>query len=73
MRVCKTVAEAVASIQSFDGQAENFDLLLCESFFDPVGVNISIVTDAALEKGWIPFDVEKRNGHRRFTYENAPD
>ncbi|MEL7095729.1 MAG: hypothetical protein AAGK70_09840 [Pseudomonadota bacterium] len=73
MSVCKTVAEAVASIQSFDGQAEDFELLLCESFFDPVGVNISIVTDAILEKGWMPLKVEQRSGHRHFTYQNAPD
>ena len=73
MSICKTVDEAVELIQSFTGDVERFELRICESVLDSTGVNIAIVTDAALEKGWMPLEVEQSDGHRRFTYENAPD
>jgi len=73
MHICKSVDEAVALIRSFSGKTEDFDLCIDEPLMDPVGLNVAIIADAALAKGWWPLDVERHNGHRRFRYRNASD
>ena len=62
------VHEAIAAIDAFDGPASEFTLCLAESLHDPVGVNIAIVMDRILSKGWEPAGVERRGGARVYRY-----
>ncbi len=39
-----------------------------EKLLDALGVNMAIVTDAILSKGWEPNGFEDCDGHRRFLY-----
>jgi hypothetical protein len=68
MNPITNVREAVAAIDAFDGPASEFRLCLAESLHDPVGVNIAIVTDRILAKGWEPAGVERRTGVRVYRY-----
>ena len=42
------------AIQSHQGSAKDFTLLMPDSMNDESGVNMTIITDAILDRGWFP-------------------
>jgi len=70
MKPITTVIEAVAAIDTFNGPVGEFALCLAESLHDPVGVNIAIVTDRILSRGWEPASVERQAGARVYRYKS---
>jgi hypothetical protein len=66
----RTVAEAVDLIESFDGPAVEFLLPVHESLLDPVGVNMAIITERILAKGWEPDGFTRHIGYRLFRYKD---
>jgi len=68
MKPITTVDEAKLSIKSFAGAPENFVLPISDEMQDPVGVNMAIITDCVLAKGWEPNGFEKREGFRVYRY-----
>lgn len=68
MHIYQTIDEAVAAVQSHNGSPEDFELRMDEKLLDALGVNMAIVTDAILSKGWEPNGFEDCDGHRRFLY-----
>ncbi len=68
MHIYKTIDEAVAAVQSYKGLPQDFELRIDEKLVDPLGVNMAILTDAILAKGWWPNGFEDCGGHRRFLY-----
>lgn len=73
MKCCKSVNEAVRQIEAFEGRAEDFRLVIDHSLFDPVGVNIALITDAILARDWWPDDFSDQDGCRIYRYKTSND
>ena len=63
-----SVMEALGLIDSFKGKPEDFRLAIAETLLDPVGMNIAIITDRILGRGWQPDDFTQEPGYRLFRY-----
>jgi hypothetical protein len=68
MQTITTVDEAKLNIESFAGAPEDFVLPISDEMQDPIGVNMAIITDCVLAKGWEPNGFEKREGYRVYRY-----
>ena len=68
MRPIETLSEAVAQVDAFAGDVSAFSLCLADSIYDPVGVNVAIITDRILARGWVPAGVERHQGFRICRY-----
>jgi hypothetical protein len=64
----RTVPEAFARIDASTGSQSNFALSVHESMLDPIGVNMALITDRILEKGWEPDGFTAQDGYRVFHY-----
>lgn len=63
-----TVAEALARVDAFAGSADDFLLPIHESLLDPLGINMALITDRILAKGWEPDGIIVHAGCRVFRY-----
>ena len=68
MKPFKDVQEAAQYIENYEGKASELKLGICESLLDPVGINMSIITDKVLEKGWEPNGFEEKENYRVYLY-----
>jgi hypothetical protein len=68
MEPITTVDEAKLSIKSFAGAPEDFVLPISAEMQDPIGVNMAIITDCVLARGWEPNGFEQREGFRVYRY-----
>ena len=68
MRPITTVDEARRTIHDFSGPPEDFVLPISDQLLDPVGVNMVLIVDAILDKGWEPDGFEQRDGFRLYRY-----
>ncbi len=68
MNPINNLDEARRIIQSFEGNAEDFALSISDELQDPVGMNMAIITDDILSKGWEPNGFEQREGFRIYCY-----
>ena len=60
--------EALRVVEGYDGEPAQFQLLLAEDLHDDMGLNLAIITDSALAKGWTPSNVHQEQGYRVYTY-----
>jgi hypothetical protein len=67
------LAEAERRITVYDGPPEEFTLPISETLLDPVGVNMAIITDLILARGWSPDGFDQREGYRLFRYRAFDD
>jgi hypothetical protein len=65
------VRTALAAIETYSGPANRLVLPIDNSLLDPLGVNMALITDRILAKGWEPDGFEQRNGFRLFRYKDA--
>jgi len=63
-----TVADAVARIESYTGEAKDFLLPVADSLHDPIGMNMAIITDKILAKRFWPDGFEQKAGFRVYKY-----
>lgn len=68
MELITTIDEAKRPIQDFSGAPEDFVLAISSQMQDPMGVNMAIITDAILDKGWEPNGFEQRQGFRIYRF-----
>ena len=66
-----TVEQAIERIASYEGRAEDFQLPIAESLLDPVGMNMALIGDHLLAKGFLPDGFEQREGYRLYRYRSA--
>ncbi len=59
---------AKLAIDSFGGDAGEFQLDISDELNDPIGMNMAILTDAILKKGWEPDGFEAKPGYRVYRY-----
>jgi hypothetical protein len=67
-----TIEEAFASIDAFRGSAEEFILPIADSLQDPVGLNLAIILDRILARGWWPNGYVQHDGYRAYAYKSTP-
>jgi len=70
--VFSDVHNAVASVERYEGVPEEFQLAVSDSLQDPVGVNMAIIGDAILKKGWDMNGYHQMEGYRIYRYK-MPD
>jgi hypothetical protein len=68
MNPISSVEEAIQRIDSFEGNAEEFELCVSGELLDPIGINMAIITDRILAKGWQPNGLEQHDGVRIYRY-----
>ena len=68
MKPATTVREARRLIESFRGRPEDFQLTIADELLDPVGVNMAMIADAILARGWEPDGYTEAMGCRIYKY-----
>jgi hypothetical protein len=68
MSPCQSLEAALEAIRDFSGSPEEFELAIDNSLLDPSGLNMAIMTDAVLERGWEPDGFEDKDDHRLYRY-----
>ena len=63
-----SVDEGVRLVDSFTGPPEEFQLAVPDSLLDPVGVNMAMITDHVLKRGWEPNGFTQARGYRIYRY-----
>ena len=67
-KIFDDVQEAVSSIADFQGLPEDFQLAISEQLLDSIGVNMAVITDSILGKGWMVNGYHQMDGHRVYRY-----
>lgn len=68
MKPFKDAKEATQYVENFKGKASDLKLAICNSLPDPVGINMALITDKILSKGWEPDGFEKNEGYSVYMY-----
>jgi hypothetical protein len=66
-----SVQEGLERIDGFVGNPDAFELAVPETLLDPVGINMAILTDRVLGRGWVPDGFVQRSGYRIYRYKVA--
>ena len=69
MQAISDINEAVRIVEEYEGTAADFELPISDSINDAVGINMAIVGDAILAKGWEPNGFIQKDGFRIYLYE----
>ena len=62
------IRDAKHAVESFTGAPEDFVLPIADELNDAVGINMAIITDCILAKGWEPNGFDQREGFRIYRY-----
>ena len=68
MTPIESVDEGVRLVDSFAGPPQEFQLAVPDSLLDPVGVNMAIITDRVLKRGWEPNGFTQARGYKIYRY-----
>lgn len=68
MQAFTEVDEAIASVDAYEGEPEEFVLPIAEALLDPVGIHMAMITDRVLARGWEPDGFEQASGYRVYRY-----
>lgn len=71
MRAYDSLEKAKEAIESFPGEASDFELPIADSLIDPMGFHMAILTDSILGKGWEPDGFEQFPGYRVYKYKSS--
>ena len=64
----KDVHDAVRYVDAFEGRPEELQLAVSDNLQDSIGMNMALITDRILAKGWEPSGYEQRDGYRIYLY-----
>jgi hypothetical protein len=62
------LSEAIRLIEEFEGLPTDFALAIDDSLNDIVGVNMALITDKILQRGWEPNGFIQGPGYRTYLY-----
>jgi hypothetical protein len=68
MKPIASVQEGMEVVDSFQGRPEDFELAVPAELLDAVGVNMAIITDRVLARGWLPDGFSEADGCRIFRF-----
>lgn len=66
----KNVETIVDYIRSFEGNANDLKVPISDEVNDQIGLNMAIITDAILAKGFEPNGFEQKKGYRVYVYKD---
>jgi hypothetical protein len=66
-----SVEEAITAVDNFTGEAEEFVLPISDKLQDSIGLNMALVTDRVLARGWMPSGFEQCAGFRKYKYRTS--
>jgi hypothetical protein len=55
-------------VDSFSGNPEDFELAVPDALHDAIGINIAIITDRILGRGWQPDGFTQKSGYKPYRY-----
>ena len=62
------IEQARALIEAFSGRGEDFTLAVSDELQDAIGMNMAIITDYILKRGWEPDSFSQHDGYRVYRY-----
>ena len=62
------VDKASKYVDRFKGKPEELKLAISDELQDPIGINMALITDRILAKGWEPDGFKQENGYRIYYY-----
>jgi len=62
------VDAAAKYVDEFKGKPEELKLAISDELQDPIGLNMALITDRILVKGWEPDGFKQENGYRIYHY-----
>jgi len=68
MKPIASAKEGMELVNCFVGTPEEFILAVPEALLDPIGVNMALITDRVLARGWQPDGFEQHEGYRLYRY-----
>lgn len=68
MEPIRTIEEAKQLIESFEGHPEDFKLPISDKLQDSIGINMAVITDSVLKRGWTLNGFEQKEGYRIYHY-----
>ncbi|MCC4589967.1 hypothetical protein LL974_02330 [Xanthomonas campestris pv. cannae] len=68
MKPVESVEEAQLLVDSFEGSPSDFRLQIPDRLNDSHGINIAIITDRILARGWEPDGFVQEGDHRIYRY-----
>ena len=68
MKPINSIEEALKAIEAHRSNADEFELPISDELQDPMGMNMGIITDSILAKGWWPNRFIQKNGYRIYLY-----
>ena len=71
MRIIESIEEAQEMIKTFKGNPEDFKLPISDDLQDLMGLNMAIITDTIVKRGWMPDGFDQREGYRIYKYIHA--
>ena len=71
MNPITNIDDTKKAIEAHTGSVEDFKLPLSEELFDPVGINMAIITDSILARGWEPNGFVQKDGYRICLFKEA--
>jgi len=71
MQPIESVDEANSAVDDFPGKAEEFVLPISDKLQDSMGLNMALVTDRVLARGWVPNGFEQCAGFRKYKYRTS--
>ena len=63
-----SIEEAQKAIEAHNGDAEDFELPISDALQDSSGMNMAIILDSILAKGWEPNGFAQNAGYRVYIY-----
>lgn len=71
MNPISNIDDAKRAIEAHEGNAEDFELPISDELQDPVGINMAIITDDILARGWEPNGFVQKEGFRIYLYKET--
>jgi hypothetical protein len=65
-----SVQDALKLIDSFSGNPRDFELAVADALNDAIGINMAIITERILKRGWEPDGFTQESGYRLYKYKN---
>ena len=62
------VDAAAKYVDEFKGKPEELKLAISDELLDPIGLNMALITDRIIAKGWEPDGYEEKEGYRVYMY-----
>ena len=62
---------ALEYVKAYEGQAADLLLAISDQLNDPAGMNMAIIGDAILGRGFMPEGFEQKEGYRVYKYKDG--